>query len=393
MEPALVVETRGYFTQRLDWGYTIEQAQRHSVLPLVSQNLRAHFAGLVPESEAAFFDEASRICQRRNLALTRELLRMLALFAEHGIEAIPFKGPVLALSVYGNIALRMFADLDILIREEHLTKACAVLLADGYAAEFTLTPGQERGYRKTECALQLRHEGRQSVVELHWLLTERYLSIDFPLEAIRQRSPVATIWQRQIKTLAPEDLVLYLCVHGGKHQWERLEWLCCFTEAVLAHPEIDWAAIFKHAHIWGIERMLRTALLLGHRLLELPLPEEVRLYTGGDPAAARLAAQAAQRMLVGTPHSADDPTPRSDWYFYLLRMRERWQDKLRILAYSAMRQPHPYARELVTLPPVLAFLYYALRPARLAGSVMREAYRHIAARRKGGENTVPICSA
>ena len=71
---------------------------------------------------------------RRNLFLTRELLNLLTLFETHQIPAIPFKGPVLAASVYGNLALRQFSDLDLIIHKQHVAKARELLVSAGIPA-------------------------------------------------------------------------------------------------------------------------------------------------------------------------------------------------------------------------------------------------------------------
>jgi hypothetical protein len=387
MAPAAVAMARQYLERGMDWNYIVSQAQYHAVLPLMNQNLQAHFPEMVPKPVLRFLSEASRHCQRRNLAFTGELLRILTLLEKLGIEAIPFKGPSLAIIAYGNISLRMFADLDILIREKDLAHAREALIADGYIAKFSLTPNQERNYQKSECALQLGHPGRGTVVELHWLLTERYLSIDLPIAEFWQRSLAARIGQRTVKALAPEDLFLYLCVHGGKHQWERLEWLCGVAEVAAANPGMDCRAIAARARAWGIERMLNLALLLAQKLLAMPLPEALRAGAEKDLAAARLAEQTAATLFSGEPRAADQGVNRGDLYLYLLRMRERLPDKLRILTYSSVRLPHPSSHEFFRLPSKLAFLYYVLRPARLLSATLWAAFRYAAVGRKRVKNT------
>jgi len=382
MTPAAVAMAREYLEREIDWNRIVSEAQRHAVLPLVNQNLQAHFPEMVPKPVLRFLNESSRHCQQRNLAFTGELLRILALFEKLGIDAIPFKGPSLAIMAYGNISLRMFADLDILIREKDLAHAREALIADGYIAKFTMTPNQERNYQKSECALQLGHPGRGTVVELHWLLTERYLSIDLPIAEYWQRSSTARIGPRTVKALAPEDLFLYLCVHGGKHQWERLEWLCGVAEVAAANPGMDWQAIATRARAWGIERMLNLALLLAHNLLAMPLPEPLRASAEKDGAAAHLVEQAVAVLFLGESRGGDQHNKGGDWYIRLLRMRERWPDKFRILAYSSVRVPHPASQEFFRLPSQLAFLYYILRPARLLSATLWAAFRQLAPRRK-----------
>lgn len=391
MTPAAVERARGDFALDPDWKYLVRQCQEHSVLPLFIHNLGLHFRDLVPGPVLSSLTSAAFLCQQRNLALIRELLRILTLFENGGIDAIPFKGPVLAVIAYGNAAFRTFADLDILVKEEDLSRARDLLIADGYHCELCFTPEEEVNYRRTECAIQFMNEGRHSVVELHWRLTERYLSIQLPIEDLWRRSRSTTIWRRTIRTLAPEDLVLYLCIHGSKHRWERLEWLCSLVDAVQSDPGLDWTAVADRAGSWGVERMLRVAALLARDLIEASLSEDLWVRAQTDAAARRLAEEAAGALFSRRASAVNEEAGRGDWYFYLLRLRERWSDKLRILTYTSMRMPHPQARELMKLPPSLYCLYYLLRPARLAAAALSAFSRHVSARVRPGrpaENSV-----
>ena len=56
--------------------------------------------GFLEQLRDAFYANAAH-----NTLLARELLKLLRLLETHGIPALPFKGPVLAVSVYGSLAL------------------------------------------------------------------------------------------------------------------------------------------------------------------------------------------------------------------------------------------------------------------------------------------------
>ena len=75
-------------------------------------------------------DETSRA----NSALFEELARLVDALAKHGIDAIPFKGPLLAIQAFGDLGLREFRDLDFLVRDEDLAKTIATLHSLGYHA-------------------------------------------------------------------------------------------------------------------------------------------------------------------------------------------------------------------------------------------------------------------
>jgi len=61
----------------------------------------------------------------RGMRLTGELVRLLEAFRNRGIQALPFKGPLLAAQLYGDRALREFSDLDILVRTAVRERAIA----------------------------------------------------------------------------------------------------------------------------------------------------------------------------------------------------------------------------------------------------------------------------
>ena len=78
---------------------------------------------------------------------------------------------------------------------------------------------------------------------------------------------------RDVPGLSPETLMLFLCVHGAKHLWSRLQWLG--DVARLARKQPDWACIWELANEAGCARPVLLGLLLAHELLEAPVPEEI----------------------------------------------------------------------------------------------------------------------
>ncbi len=375
----------------LDWEFLLREARRHSVLPLLDRGLRLHDGTRPPAPVRELLRAACRLTQRRNLALTAELLRILAALEDAGIAAVPFKGPVLAALAYGDLALRPFGDLDVLVRERDMARARAALVKRGYLPEFAFSAAGERAFRKAECALQFRHAGRDVVLELHWRLTERYLSVHLPVERLWERLAPVPLAGRMVPAFAPEDLLLYLCIHGGKHEWERLEWLCSVAWLAAACPRLDWDAIRRRARDSGTGRLLHLGLMLAQEVLGLEAPAETGAAIGRDRAARRLAAETGARLF-----EPERPEPaRGKWYFHLLRSRERWRDRARIVCFSSVRMPHPSSREVVTLPARLSFLYYLFRPARLLSASMAAAWRHAIGRRNrdgGKERAQSICT-
>jgi hypothetical protein len=66
-----------------------------------------------------------------------------------------------------------------------------------------------------------------------------------------------------------------LCVHGSKHAWEQLKWVCDVAEVIRSHPNLDWERIFSNALNWRCLRLVYMGLSLAHLVLDAPLPEAV----------------------------------------------------------------------------------------------------------------------
>jgi len=80
----------------VDWDYVYQFARSHSVLPLVYSQLSTTAGANVPPDQLARLKENYQDNVARNLLLTAELCRILQTFAAAGIEAVPYKGPALA---------------------------------------------------------------------------------------------------------------------------------------------------------------------------------------------------------------------------------------------------------------------------------------------------------
>jgi hypothetical protein len=74
-----------------------------------------------------------------------------------------------------------------------------------------------------------------------------------------------------------------LCVHGTKHVWERLGWICDVAELIRAHPAMDWQRVMALAKSSKSLRMVQLGLFLAHTVLQAELPEHVWKKLKGRP--------------------------------------------------------------------------------------------------------------
>src|SRR5690606_26442693 len=158
----------------------------------------------------------------------------------NNISAIPIKGPVLAEIVYKDIALREYGDLDILVRKGEYEQAIQLLLTLGYQETNYPSSSNSVWHRKYAHHRTFINERSGVFVEMHWDLTERNPAL-LEIDKIAPEHLIDIMFGgTTTQVLNPELTLLYLCVHGYRHQWERLSWLCDVAELINTHPNLDW---------------------------------------------------------------------------------------------------------------------------------------------------------
>lgn len=351
----------------IDWEYVCRKAHQHCVTPLLYRSLSKCHPDAVPEGVLSRLRDVFRDNARYTLFRTRELLKLLRLFESSGIPAVSFKGPLLAAQAYGNLGLRQFSDLDILVHKRDVSRVHALLLSDGYrlAKPFTWT-GRVIPALASSKDLIFVHDEKRIVIELHWRLTNRHFNLPLDMKSFWQRLVPVSFAGTVVRNLPLEDLILYLCMHGARHGWERLAWICDVAELVRIHPEIDWDNLMNRGSTLGGERMLALGLLLASDLLGANLPADVSERIKSDPK-ARLVATRVRDLLFQEEANLLDI---SYWYQHHLLVRERFRDRARLYLHYCRRYLHlavtPNERDHeLRLPASLSFLYYPLRPIRL----------------------------
>lgn len=343
----------------LDWEYFLNLAQRHAVVPLVQRGLESLARGLVPEPSRKSLREKYRANAARNLLLAGELLRVAGLFESEGIGVLAYKGPALAIAGYGDLSLRRFVDLDVIVRERDVARASKLLRGLGYATQ-GLTPEQESALARTQHNIAYTRDGGRLTIELHRdVASKDYAAVTLD-EGAWSRAVRVPLLGGTVATLSVEDLLLALCVHGTKHLWERLAWVCDVAGLVNSHAELDWHAVFERARAAHVERMLLLGLALARTLAAASLPEAVRRDVEDDEAAARLSTEATARMFDGAEYR---PASLLRSVGFNLRARSRARERLRYFRF--ILTPTDGDLTALALPARLSFVYYLLRPLRL----------------------------
>jgi hypothetical protein len=116
------------FDERLDWGQFLFQAAHHRVIPLIWDNIcKLELVSKMDKYVRHIFESETRRVIKHNQAVYKEARKINQEFNNHEIKAVTLKGAVLAPTIYGNIGLREFHDVDYLVDEAELTKVTHIL--------------------------------------------------------------------------------------------------------------------------------------------------------------------------------------------------------------------------------------------------------------------------
>jgi len=341
-----------------DWDSLLSLAEQHRVLPMLFLRLE-EMGSAVPEPVR----ERLHAEYRRNvfhcLANAAELIDILHALGEAAIPAMPFKGVVLAASVYGDLTRRPAGDLDLLIHRRDLLRATEVLLKRGYEL---LTPVLADGSPAASDYYEYHFERKSDgmVAELRWRLEliQPSFKHDLGMDWVWPLRRTAKLAGADVPDLSPGIALLVLCMHGSKHIWSRLLWICDVAQLLAAHPGLNWNEVQRNAGRSGLWRALALGVLLAHRVAGAEIPSPVLRRFESDRAASRLARH-IEKNLFDAPGSA--PSGVAPYHIALMS----FPDRLRKLVSLDMLRPNERDHAVLKLPKTLHGLYYLVRPIRI----------------------------
>lgn len=235
----------------VDWRRVLDVAARQRVEGQVRDGL-ARAKVQPPEAIALELRTLAEGVARDSLRHAAESARLQGLLDAAGVANLVLKGAAVEMLAYGGLGMKTAWDIDLLVAPEQAAAALRVLGDQGYVLTEPagLSPEQFSVWADLTRECELRRETTGMVVELHWRLVDGpsllpTLSVSSPSQVVALSPGLS------LRTLATEELVAYLFVHGALHGWARLKWLA------------DVAAILAQQTPAGVERLYHRAVALG----------------------------------------------------------------------------------------------------------------------------------
>lgn len=367
-----------FLEQDLDWEYIFNACYYHKVIPLIYNALK-QIKGI--NIDPKIIDRFSAYYQKnacKSLIYLDKLVDLAHALHQSNIIALPFKGPVLASMVYEDLALRTFGDIDLLIEDEKLEETLNILQELQYPLPVQISRAVDKPYlnfplfhesAEYQKSYDIYDKNFNIIIELHWSLFNKSFFFPVDFEYLRQQKIKIQVSEAEIYTFCAEDLIIYLCAHASKHAWTHLQWICDIAELIRANPQLNWQKVQTQAKEWGCQRMLCLGLILVKEVLDTELPKSIEHEVTKDRQAQILAKEVCD-------HLFDFSGKKLNSYWFIVRCRERYQDKLQFLA-CLLFVPKQEDWYFLRLPQQFHILYYAIRPIRLLTQFLFVATRNV----------------
>ena len=280
----------------------------------------------------------------------------LQLFEKDGLRALVFKGGILAKLAYGDVALRQFTDLDLLVHRDDYDRARTLLVRHGYRQH------ADYGWESTYLGDGLLP------VDLHFSLTPTMFPLPLDFDGWWRRRQLVDVEGHEMPTLSHEDLTIALAVQISKDAASgtlRLAKLYDLAHLIAHKRDLDWTAVAQESNRLRARGMLAFAMELVATLLRQRFPAPAAATTRPRPRLRSLIAR--QTREVFREIDAKGPTRRRLIAFHW-HLREDVRDKLWPFLAIALEtvRPNDWDRAVIRLPRSLFALYYVVRPLRLA---------------------------
>jgi hypothetical protein len=235
-----IIHVEKLLNSPIDWEDIMRKAASEGILPLLSRNLKK-FQDRIPDKVKSQMRSAYLANFARNARLFHKLAPLLRAFHNLGLRAVLSRGVRLTETVYKDLGLRHFADVDLMVHPGDASRLVEIL--------------KQQGYWEKSFASQFRTD---KIQELTWIIETGFhkdgLLLDFHFNFPGIEIPLDTdreIWD-SIQTLdiltipskifASEYELCLLCLHVQKHCYERLIWLTDIAE-LSTTAQIDWQKV------------------------------------------------------------------------------------------------------------------------------------------------------
>lgn len=261
-----------------DWKIFQEQIMQRGMGPLFYKKLdslsnKDHIPPQIRESlKQNYFRTLSR-----SMLLYAHFKEIASRFEKEGLAFIPLKGVFLSDTLYKDIALRQFSDMDLLVHPEDGPKALLVLNDIGFRAAVDLQSELIKSF--VEVIHYMPMIRKDVSVEIHIKLHTRKAEYFVDPEKIWAKSVPEMFQGQKINRMHPYDMLIHLCVHLDKHFLYSTLQFTCYNDVVNwtehIQSELNWNDFIDRCKEFKAEEAVFRHLIIAREYYDLKLPENI----------------------------------------------------------------------------------------------------------------------
>ena len=268
---ALQQEIKKLILDHIDWDFVIKTSIPHNILPFLYYNInKLAFQNLIPADIFLNMKNYYYSNLKRNVLIEKEIYPLLKTMNSRDIAIIPFKGFALIQTLYHDPALRIMADIDILIKKQDLEKVRTIFMESGYIE------GQGHNEPNVNVFLKQSLSNMPIIIEIHdAIVPPRPYRLNLPDLWNRAQEKIA--YNEKISCLSQEDTFLSLALHLRRHTRRLiLKFIVDMAELLNKEGEkLDWHYIIESAKNNHIVNTVYCSIYLAKELLDASVPIDI----------------------------------------------------------------------------------------------------------------------
>lgn len=292
-------------TRPLDWERLMRLAARERAIVALNEQAAETPIPVARPEDLAGLRRLALVSEFHMSSLHDRLVKLLALYAGHGIDVLLLKGVGLAHSAYARPTERPMGDIDLLLRKHEAHRAWELALANGWKRRADVP--EQRSYAEHQHLAPLEDPDHLQIgLELHTALFTHQAPFLLPPEQLWEGARRLTIGGQPAFVPGPEDQLLHAALHFA---WSHEMTFGAFRtlrdiERILAASPLDWAAVVRKAQVARGGTCCYWTLRLARDLTGVNVPADVM---------EQLAPRLPRRMLRSlTRYFAEHALPNPD---------------------------------------------------------------------------------
>lgn len=259
------------------WDQLVQRAGYQGVTGWVYEVLKELGEPLVPRETLNNLHDARLLYTARMAVMSLGQADLLKALNQAGLDFIILKGSYLAEHVYPRQDLRVYTDIDLLVRESSLGLTGEILTDQGFKI---VEENKSSVFDEGKTQVHYYREDRLPI-DLHWQiinLPTHEASISVDMGEIWKSSQKVKIGGVDARVLSREDTLLFQCAHmTAHHDFNRLLWFKDVQQVVRRYQdEIDWDLFIEKTRRYRLKTFVFYSLQMTSEICgDLPVPERV----------------------------------------------------------------------------------------------------------------------